>query len=249
MPSPPPKRRRPNNNPILTKPFRSPLKQTTAAKNSSPSRQDATSPSNTPPSAAQFSELSALSRRARELRAEIDTLEQASRLLTPKKYSTSATPILEDEHLGRLTREWRQVAQTAADEVFEVTKERVNEMGGVAAWRKRERERTGVGEEWNGMESEAAKKGEDDGEEGLEGFSGMEKEEMKAMRREARDAKKTGRSQAEEDSGGGGLKRESETAGKDDEEEGEFTMGTMLKMMGIEFGVVGWEEEAGRWAE
>lgn len=84
--------------------------------------------------------------------------------------------------LGALRERWRDAARIAAEEVFGLAKDRVNGMGGVAAWREREREagvwrrgrledgRRGEGaDEWEydfeGVERDGVEGGTADGEE------------------------------------------------------------------------------------
>ncbi|KAL8938785.1 MAG: hypothetical protein Q9216_003707 [Gyalolechia sp. 2 TL-2023] len=64
------------------------------------------------------------------LRGNLDTATQALEI------EASTT----DAELEALIRKWRGVSRSAAEEVFEITKERVDGLGGVKAWRKREGE-------------------------------------------------------------------------------------------------------------
>ena len=160
------KRRRINDASVLSKPFKSPLKRnhSTADSNASqnqspttshlthkpalntPSQNSAHAQPLSPPSSASngaFAHPSrptatpaSFARRARILRSDIDTLEQATRLRTPD----AQTQKLEDEHLRALIAKWRNIAQAAAEEVYGVTKEQVDGAGGIKAWRERERE-------------------------------------------------------------------------------------------------------------
>lgn len=57
-------------------------------------------------------------------------LSQANRLATTT----------EDENLLRLIDTWRMASRAAAEELFAGTRDRVNRMGGVGAWRDREKE-------------------------------------------------------------------------------------------------------------
>ena len=234
-------------------------------------------------------EIAALSRRARQLRSEIDTLEQATRLVTPKPQpssahlSTSSHPanyVLEDDQLRALVKKWRTISQSAADSLFGLTNDRINRMGGVAAWREKEREKVRKLEEWRREDAEAeaaalrnASESDDDDDEEEEdsggerhgefaGMSRTEKEEMKAMKKAARkEARDAAKEMAE------GLKGEGDTAclaveervkgaqaGQNSDQaalvdDDSFTVGMMLKTMGIDFEVVGWDAETGRWAE
>lgn len=72
--------------------------------------------------------LSALEAQIRALRGEIDTLSQASKL------ASSDT----DTNLEQLIQKWKLASQAAADELFTSAKERVDGMGGMAAWKSNE---------------------------------------------------------------------------------------------------------------
>jgi Swi5-dependent recombination DNA repair protein 1 len=69
-----------------------------------------------------------------QLRNEIQTLLQAQSLATSNK----------DDDLTILIDRWRTASRAAAEELFASTRDRVNRMGGVGAWKEREKEQ----EEW-----------------------------------------------------------------------------------------------------
>lgn len=119
-----------------------------------------------PDIAAAQKEQRALERRQRSFRADIDVLEQALRVARRRqqqqqrqeeqaelhnennKRSTGQTHTSEketsvngDTRLENLMLRWRDASRRAAEEVFAGARERVNRMGGVAAWKERERER------------------------------------------------------------------------------------------------------------
>lgn len=75
--------------------------------------------------------LTTLEFQIRTIRNEIETLTQAAQL-------TKSTT---DAGLEELTQKWKVAAQTAAEELFGAVKERVRDMGGVAAWRETEKEK------------------------------------------------------------------------------------------------------------
>ncbi|KAJ0303397.1 hypothetical protein COL516b_006400 [Colletotrichum fioriniae] len=129
-----------------------------------------------------------------------------------------------DEELVELIGKWRVASRIAAEEVFEGSKERVEGMGGLKAWRRARREdevrfmamlegeregdgagrvRRGSCEEWEG--DDESDRGDREGDEGF----GEEEEE----------------------------------------EEEEFTMGTMLRSMHIDFEIIGYDEETGWWRD
>ncbi|TEA22522.1 Swi5-dependent recombination DNA repair protein 1 [Colletotrichum sidae] len=98
------------------------------------------------------------------------------------------------EGLEGLVAKWRAASRMAAEEVFEGSKERVRNMGGMKGWNRARRE---FAEE----------------ERGFEGQDGAER------------------------------------GGDDDDEHEEFTMGTMLKSMNIDFDAIGYDEDAGWWRD
>lgn len=80
-----------------------------------------------------------------QLRSEIQILSQAERLAT----ST------EDEDLIVLIDRWRTASRAAAEELFGSTRDRVNRMGGVGAWKEREKEAKERTRKWDQEEREA----------------------------------------------------------------------------------------------
>ncbi|KAL9596884.1 MAG: hypothetical protein Q9219_005510 [cf. Caloplaca sp. 3 TL-2023] len=67
------------------------------------------------------------------LRRNLDITNQAAEI------EASTT----DAELETLIRKWRDVSRDAAEEVLKITKERIEGMGGVKAWRKKEKETKG----------------------------------------------------------------------------------------------------------
>jgi Swi5-dependent recombination DNA repair protein 1 len=82
-----------------------------------------------------------------QLRADIQILEQAHTLATSTK----------DEDLSRLIDTWRTATRAVAEELFASTRDRVNGMGGVAAWRDREKEQKEWRTKWDREEMESAR--------------------------------------------------------------------------------------------
>ncbi|OHE93684.1 DNA repair protein Dds20/Mei5 [Colletotrichum orchidophilum] len=125
-----------------------------------------------------------------------------------------------DEELVGLIGKWRAASRIAAEEVFEGSRERVEGMGGLRAWRRAQRE-----DEVRFMEGEACGKVRRQGEEWEEGDE------------------RRGRGE-----GGGGGEYEGEGEVEEEEDE-EFTMGTMLKSMNIDFDIIGYDEDTGWWRD
>lgn len=69
---------------------------------------------------------SALAQELRKLKQDLDIAEQAQKL-------SSSTG---EKQLESVTLRWRDIARSAADQVFELTNHRVKEMGGIRAWQK-----------------------------------------------------------------------------------------------------------------
>ncbi|KAI5300022.1 hypothetical protein KEM56_002805 [Ascosphaera pollenicola] len=104
------------------------------------------SPMKQPPRPAASPRLLALQRQHSNLlrslnsaRSTLDELKQARRIVEQKQ----------DEQLQELITKWRHVAQSAAEEVFEGAKDRVDKMGGVKAWKEMSSGKNNVGWGWD----------------------------------------------------------------------------------------------------
>ena len=73
----------------------------------------------------------ALSTQLRKLTSELDSVNQALKIESSAK----------DEELTRLITLWRAASRQAAEEIFAGVRDRINRMGGVAAWKETERNR------------------------------------------------------------------------------------------------------------
>jgi hypothetical protein len=80
-----------------------------------------------------------------QARSDIQILSQALSLATSNK----------DENLARLIDTWRTASRAAAEELFAKTRDRVNRMGGVGAWKEKEREQKEWRQKWDREELEA----------------------------------------------------------------------------------------------
>lgn len=80
-----------------------------------------------------------------QLRNDIQILMQAQSLATSAK----------DDDLVILIDKWRTASRAAAEELFGSTRDRVNRMGGVGAWKERERESKDRQKKWDQEEMEA----------------------------------------------------------------------------------------------
>ena len=128
--------------------------------------------------------ITSLEMEIRKVKNDIDTLNQAAKLR-----STTT-----DTDLEALTQKWKQGSQSAAEELFGAVKERVNRMGGVAAWRESEKKKYdrshGLGEfaeeaeESDDADCEFDSQGEELPEEEQEYRKGLKRQ----ARREMRDA-------------------------------------------------------------
>lgn len=86
-----------------------------------------------------------LTRELMQLRSEIQILTQAHALATSTK----------DDNLQVLIDRWRTASRAAAEELFGITRDRVNRMGGVGAWKEREKEAKERTMKWDLEEREA----------------------------------------------------------------------------------------------
>ncbi|KAI3538101.1 DNA repair protein Dds20/Mei5 [Colletotrichum abscissum] len=127
-----------------------------------------------------------------------------------------------DEELVELIGRWRAASRIAAEEVFEGSKERVEGMGGLKAWRRARRE--------DEVRFMAMLEGEESA--GRAGRGGCEEWE--------------GSDEGYRGEGGEGDDGEGE---EEEEEEEEFTMGTMLRSMNIDFEIIGYDEDTGWWRD
>ncbi|KAI4240214.1 MAG: hypothetical protein L6R40_005243 [Gallowayella cf. fulva] len=142
------------------------------------------------------------------LRAQLETTNQALEI------EASGT----DAELQALIRKWRSTSRDAAEEVFRSMKEKVDAMGGIAGWRRKEAE---------GRRSwDDADEGRKDQRAGFGGEDGTEVERRQL--REENEEEKRLEAEAEED------------------EEG-FTMETMLKGMNIPLEMIGYDKESQGW--
>lgn len=86
-----------------------------------------------------------VAREIMQLRNEIQMLTQAQTLATSTK----------DDDLVVLVDKWRTASRAAAEELFGSTRDRVNRMGGVGAWKEREKESKERQMKWDQEEREA----------------------------------------------------------------------------------------------
>ncbi|KAK4989600.1 hypothetical protein LTR50_003066 [Elasticomyces elasticus] len=197
----------------------------------------------------------------RALRDEIDTLTQAASIATSDQ----------DDELDELVTKWRMTSQAVAEEVFGGVKERVNRMGGVGAWRERERERVSRMSGWE-EERRADAAGdsdeEDEDEDEDEGVSAEDRDNRAAMRDDRRRMKREMR-EAMEGEKEMVVEREKkmwEEEGRDDDVSSSdeeldngparkavlillqtFTMDMMLRSLNIDLEVIGYDRVAQRW--
>jgi Swi5-dependent recombination DNA repair protein 1 len=87
----------------------------------------------------------ALTREIMQLRNEMQILSQAHTLATSTK----------DDDLVVLIDKWRTASRTVAEELFATTRDKVNRMGGVGAWKAREKEGKERQQQWDKEERQA----------------------------------------------------------------------------------------------
>ncbi|KAF2853402.1 hypothetical protein T440DRAFT_444211 [Plenodomus tracheiphilus IPT5] len=151
-----------------------------------------------------------------QIRSEIQMLTQAQTLATSAK----------DDELVILIDKWRAASRAAAEELFGSTRDRVNRMGGVGAWKERENESKERQMQWDREEREAerekmeeAKENGEVSDEAYDRYAEMSEEKVE-------DEKETFKGGPDDDS---------------------FTMDMMLKTLNIDLELIGYSKEAQRW--
>ncbi|KAK4503553.1 hypothetical protein PRZ48_004468 [Zasmidium cellare] len=176
----------------------------------------------------------------RKVQNELDTLQQAHKLI----HSTT------DDELRELSEKWRLCSQSVAEELFGTVKERVQRMGGVAAWRDMEKRKY---ERANGL-GEFAPQEEEQGDDDADCEFDSEGEELPEEEQEWR--KKVKRQALQEARDAADVPDEPEVDisaqktrvwqedGKDDDT---FTMDMMLRSLNIDLDLIGYDKDAQRW--
>ncbi|KAH7080096.1 hypothetical protein BKA63DRAFT_505690 [Paraphoma chrysanthemicola] len=158
-----------------------------------------------------------LSREIMQLRNEMQILAQAQTLATSTK----------DDDLVILIDKWRTASRAAAEELFATTRDKVNRMGGVGAWKAREKEGKERQQQWDLEERQA------------------EREKMEGARENGEIEDEAYDRYAEVAEGNGGEEKEEETFKAADDDS--FTMDMMLKTLNIDLQLIGYSKEAQRW--
>ncbi|KAF1954609.1 hypothetical protein CC80DRAFT_550222 [Byssothecium circinans] len=159
-----------------------------------------------------------LTREIMQVRNEIQILNQAYALATSDK----------EEGMVALIDRWRTASRAAAEEVFATTRDRVNRMGGVGAWKEREKEQ----KEWRLK---------------------ADREEMEAEREKLAEARENAEGGNMEDEYEGFVKESDDSCQKEEVEtfkaadDDSFTMDMMLKTLNIDLNLIGYNKEAQRW--
>ncbi|EME82633.1 uncharacterized protein MYCFIDRAFT_87615 [Pseudocercospora fijiensis CIRAD86] len=175
----------------------------------------------------------------RDIQKELDILKQAEQL------ANSST----DAELEALAEKWRHCSQAVAEELFGTVKERVQRMGGVAAWRemeKRKYERVhGLGEfaQEEEAEDDADCEFDSQGEELPEEEQEYRKKMKRQAKQEAMDAAEEP-DQPEADISGGKVQIWQEESSAEDDS---FTMDMMLRSLNIDLKVIGYDKAAQKW--
>lgn len=168
-----------------------------------------------------------------QLRNEIQLLSQAHALATSTK----------DDDLQVLTDRWRTASRAAAEELFASTRDRVNRMGGVGAWRDREKEAKERTMKWDREEMEAEKErmeeARENGEIGDEAY-----DRYKELAEENTEHNEEPASKAADDDVRQAL---CISCGLFTDTLQSFTMDMMLKTLNIDLALIGYNKEAQRW--
>ncbi|KAH8905897.1 hypothetical protein BR93DRAFT_928473 [Coniochaeta sp. PMI_546] len=119
--------------------------------------------------------------KTRQVEKEMELLKQAARIQSGKDIT--------NEDLGKLVRKWKGACRIAAEELFELIRERVDSMGGGAAWRAT-RQQTGWFDDDEFAEEKRKRKetGEEtDEREELEGMEEVQESQDESEQSEERD--------------------------------------------------------------
>lgn len=185
---------------VLRKPFKSPMHHHPTSPNTPIRPRDKHQPSSLstpfhPPHSSTFPSTSTptsnttttparanrlLENRIASLRTDIDDLTQASRLLQSTR----------DAELARLMATWRAAARAACEDLFAGVQDKVNRMGGVGAWREREKERVERRLAWDAEDRAGAAAGEEESEDEEEDGDGAVDLEVRARREDRRQARR-----------------------------------------------------------
>ncbi|KAF3036366.1 hypothetical protein E8E11_003569 [Didymella keratinophila] len=158
-----------------------------------------------------------LTRELMQLRNEIQILTQAEALATSTK----------DDDLQVLIDRWRTASRAAAEELFGSTRDRVNRMGGVGAWKEREKEAKERTMKWDLEERET------------------EREKMEEAKENGEVDDEAHDRYAEMANEQGGYEEEDSAPKAADDDS--FTMDMMLKTLNIDLKLIGYNKEAQRW--
>ncbi|KAK4626219.1 uncharacterized protein CLAFUR5_12081 [Fulvia fulva] len=183
--------------------------------------------------------ITSLELQIKKVQNDLDALKQA------KQLSTTST----DAELEALSEKWRLTSQSVAEELFGEVKERVQRMGGVAAWREMEKRKH---DRAHGMGDFAQEEQQEDDDADCEFDSQGEElpeEEQEYRKKMKRQAKKEMMDAADvpdevEVDPNAQKSKVWQEEGKDDDT---FTMDMMLRSLNIELGVIGYDKETQKW--
>ncbi|BFZ63988.1 hypothetical protein YB2330_005126 [Saitoella coloradoensis] len=149
------------------------------------------------------------------------TLSAIETATTARKYELKN----EDARLEELVRKFRRAGQEAADHMFGLMNDRVNRMGGI---RKPQPRRACWGDE-------------DEGGGGLECPEGVDGDEWRYILEERKKEMEEQRDPKEE------AHDDDDLPSEEDGDGASFTMGMMLKQMGIPLEMIGWDKDSETW--
>lgn len=183
-----------------------------------------------------------------QVRQDVNALTQAISLASGTK----------DDALNALIDRWTSAAREAAEEVFSLTKDKVNKMGGVGAWREREHEQREWQKQWDdphggadmrddatddGDESEAA----DDIDAGVTDLGREERRAIKQARREMRAELRRDESPEHEPDEPDEREEKRQRILMRGDDDDTFTMDMMLTMLNIDLETIGYSKEHQMW--
>lgn len=177
-----------------------------------------------------------LERQLQELKEELETAEQASKI---ERDSFKRDPSGEiDGELVDLIKKWKEASRQAAEELFGKVKDRINRMGGPRAWKEMQKKQLENQEAWD-QEDQTNTNGNDDDDDDDEEGRVAEKRDIYA---EYSIDPETENEKSQQEKGVGDT---GELPGQEDE----FTMAMMLRTLNVDLDIIGYDKYQQRWIE
>ncbi|PVH74343.1 hypothetical protein DL98DRAFT_658825 [Cadophora sp. DSE1049] len=169
-----------------------------------------------------------LEKQLREVKEELDTVEQARKIEADSQKRDPDGDI--DGELVKLIEKWKGASRLAAEELFGKVRDRVNRMGGPRAWKEMQKKQQ---ENRNSWDQEEQNNNDSDDEENKD----VEKRDIYA---EYGIDPETENEKSQREKGVGDT---GELPGQEDE----FTMAMMLRTLNVDLDIIGYDREQQRW--